>query len=239
MSDRLTPCRGLVVACLALVGCSVDETGYGDPDLGGSDSGLGAPDVTNDDVSSPGSEFDAPDLLYTARAPLGPEVVAVTVLALPGTFDALVDPVLRVQGRGGQASVALVDGGFVGVVDASLGDRVTLSDADGAVAAVVLTDPLDGIDTEADLGSPGSAPPLDDGDGAGGAASGAYVQVGAGSLALAPPYVAYVAAKGVVVQVGPADTDVRLPAEAGDEACVARVLGTRPSTASCWIVAGS
>ncbi|MCB9663326.1 MAG: hypothetical protein H6732_04380 [Alphaproteobacteria bacterium] len=237
MSPRPSP-SGVILLCLTLGACSVDETGYGDPTR--DNDGLGAP--TGDAVDDDGSgapEVPAPDLVYTARAPLGSEPAPVTVLALPHSFPDLVDPVLRVQGRGAEVPVEVEDGGFSAEVEAARGDVVLLSDEAGLQGRLELVDPLDSVQESDDAGVPGG-PPADDVDaGAGGGFDGSgTVQVGAGSLGVAPPYLAWVVGEPLVVKVGPDDTDVVLPADDGDEVCVARLVSGRATTSLCWVLGG-
>jgi hypothetical protein len=207
-----------------LLGCTPDETGYGDTDLGVSEDG-------RDDMGTEAPAAGAPGVTYTAQQTLGSSPVAVTVLALPGTFAGREPVVVAVTGRGPGLSVEIVDGGFVAVVSAALDDVVNVVDGDSVLASVLLADDLAPLETaEANDGAVPDAGPLGVAVGASG------LDVGDGALpGFVPPYVAYnAAAAGAVRRVDRGDTDVVLPAVAGDEVCVAPEVAGRLRVSTCF-----
>lgn len=209
-----------------LLGCTPDETGYGDTDLGLTE------DDAFDDMGAEAPTAGAEGVSYTAERTLGAEPVPVTFLALPGTFAGPASIVVAVAGRGPGTPVDLVEGGFVVTVDAALDDVVSVLDGTEVLTSILLGDdlgPLASTD-EADGEVPPDAPRgvSVDGDG---------VAVGDGVLdGFVAPYVAYNAAAGAARRVARGDTDVVLPAEKGDEVCVAPEVDGRLRVATCFVV---
>lgn len=210
-----------------LLGCTPDETGYGDTDFGTTEGdGL-------DDMGAEGPRSDLDGLSYTAEQTLGEAPVPVTLLALPGTFAAPASLVVAVAGRGPGVTVDVVDGGFVAVVSAALGDVASVVEDDEILASVVLGDDLGPVAAAGD--GDGTVPP--EGAPREVAAGEGGLQVGDGALSgFVPPYVAFNAAAGAARRVGRGDVDVLLPAERGDEVCVAPEVDGRLRVAVCFSV---
>lgn len=231
---------------LALFGCTVDETGYGDTDLapgngGVRDSGTAAEDDAADaDTSVTAPEDLAGMVLVSPLGTLSDVPVTVTVVGLPGAVGADDDLSIGLLGEPGFLDVAVAaSGAFVGRVGARLGDTILVVDDDDVRRFVVHLDadaaaPGGGHSGLGDTGEFGDSdvdtsfePRAKDG----------LVAVGDGDLPLEPgPYVAYIVQSGASVVVAKGQTGVTLDATAGQTLCAARVWGAEAGRSFCWTV---
>lgn len=229
---------------VALMGGCVNETGYEQPDDSGLEVDDGGPEV-------PGNDHDADvlgdrlgsEVFYTADAPLGSLPTDVTFVALPGAFEG--DSVgLQVVGRASRVGVDLVEGGFVTVSRAALGDEIRIYVTDETYGTLVLADDLTSVTPPTGGGVPG-----DTGTDAGAALEPGFESFGAtaGSLAVGDgqiagfeaPYLVYDVQLGTAARVAVGQTDVVLTVQGGDTVCVAPLdtMG-RTGVAGCTTLAG-
>ena len=238
--------RSVSMVLLAALGACdvVDETGYECLDgtvvslpsqcADSLENGVDAPDTISDSADGtnvPGAaELGADPSLITWTSQIEPSVgpAEVIILGLEGSVLAGAEVTLSV--RGGAPSPAMVSGAsFVGTLQASAGDVVSVAVNGGAVADLTIgalrgteADAAGAVDLAADaVSSPGSATRT--------------LDVGDGSLALPAPYVVFDVTSGATVAVGVGDTVAQLTASAGDEVCLAQVLafaGLGPASCS-------
>lgn len=219
-----------IVMSLMTAGCSVDETGYDDPD-----SGLEA----NDDplASDAAAEAAAKALVHlTSEQPVGEAPGPVLVIGLPGAVVGAGLVQLTVNGAAPTPVVSAGDG-FVGVVTASLGDRVGMRVGEQEVVefpvtALVAADP--------GLAALAQAPP-DETDTSGEAwprqaRDGSGIYVGDGEVpGVSAPYLVFNLTTGVSLRVEAGDLDAIFAVTPGDRACFAKVgEGGVVGTAVCF-----
>jgi hypothetical protein len=220
---------------LALSGCIVDETGYGDPphsdDL----------EAIADPSDNPAGRFNANLVKLTSEVAIGPDEVPVVVVGLPGSVAGGEQVELSVGGQDPVAAAHAVQG-FVGTVHASLGQVVTVW-LDGEVVGELEVAELQAV-PPAHEGLVNDAVAETDTDGVrwpgepGGAGGVWEIPVGDGDIpGVEAPYVVFDATSGASVAVAAGDVDATLPVTSGDRVCVAKVEADGAlGTATCVVM---
>ncbi len=212
---RWTSLSGLAAALAVGLGCTPDETGYGDgDDLHGGDGDLAEGSADDDDASG-GVGGRGSVVRYAPSSPLGDVAIPVTVVAPGGSFGAGVLGVGLDDGPDA-APLLTADGGFVGTVHAAAGDVVIVTEDDTEVARVTLAAGSGATPASPDLDSDG----LDSGESDFGSAVDGALDVSDGVLGVDAPYAAWNETTGASVFVD-AGQDASLEAVSGDTVCVA------------------